>query len=182
MLSTRGTRAQRALQSGFTMLEVLISIIVISFGLLGVAGLQAFALKNNQSASLRLAATTLASDMIDRMKTNVEGVQNGNYNRPNVADYVTAVPSCLTTAGCTPQQLAQNDLNEWAQRVAAALPSGRGIVCLDSTPNDGGADFSDPRCDNTGTSIYVVKIWWLDDRTASASAGTQQLFWTAFNP
>jgi type IV pilus assembly protein PilV len=163
------------------MLEVLIAIVVIAFGLLGIAGLQAFAIKNNHSASLRITATTLANDMIDRMKANYLGVMGGDYNKPDTTDYGTAVASCLTTAGCTPQQLAQNDLNEWSQRIAAALPNGRGIVCLDSTPNDG-ANVAAPDCDNTGTTMYVVKVWWIDDRTATGSLATPQRFSWAFNP
>ena len=166
---------------GFTMLEVLIAIVVIAFGLLGIAGLQAFAMKNNYSASLRITATTLANDMVDRMKANYIAVTNGDYNKPNTTDYATAVASCLTTTGCTSQELAQNDLNEWAQRLAAALPNGRGIVCLDSTPNDGGT-VAAPACDNAGTTMYVVKIWWIDDRTATGSAATPQRFSWAFNP
>ncbi|MDB5923114.1 MAG: pilV 2 [Betaproteobacteria bacterium] len=166
---------------GFTMLEVLISIVVIAFGLLGIAGLQAYAIKNNHSASLRSTATSLANDMIDRMKANYIAVMNGDYNKPNSTDYSTAVASCLTTAGCTSAQLAQNDLNEWAQRVAAALPNGQGIVCVDSTPNDGNT-VAAPACDNTGTTMYVVKIWWIDDRSATGSLAAPQRFSWAFNP
>jgi type IV pilus assembly protein PilV len=166
---------------GFTMLEVLISIVVIAFGLLGIAGLQAFAIKNNHSASLRITATSMANDMIDRMKANYIAVMNGDYNKPNSADYGTAVASCLTTAGCTSQQLAQNDLNEWSQRLAASLPNGRGVVCLDSTPHDG-TTVAAPECDNTGTTMYVVKIWWIDDRTASGVPAAPQRFSWAFNP
>lgn len=172
---------QRTLIAGFTMLEVLISIVVIAFGLLGIAGLQAFAIKNNQSASLRLTASTLANDMVDRMKTNYVGVSNGDYNKPSTTDYGTAVASCLTPSGCTPQQLAQNDLNEWSVKVAAVLPNGRGIVCLDSTPNDG-VDATAPACDNTGVTIYTVKIWWLDDRTATGNPARPQRFSWPFNP
>src|SRR5918993_2666764 len=73
--------------AGFTMLEVMISIVIIAFGLLGIAGLQAFALKNSQSASARLTATTLASDIIDRMKTNVAGVSSGAYDQAAAAAY-----------------------------------------------------------------------------------------------
>ncbi len=71
--------------AGFTMLEVLIAIVVIAFGLLGIAGLQAFAVKNNHGASLRVTATTLASDMIDRIKSNYTAVTNGDYNKPSTA-------------------------------------------------------------------------------------------------
>jgi type IV pilus assembly protein PilV len=172
---------QRHRAAGFTMLEVMIAIVVIAFGLLGLAGLQAFSLKNNQSASLRVAATMLAADMVDRMKANFQGVIAGEYNKPNPADYGTAVPGCLTTSGCTPQELAQNDLREWADRIAAALPNANGIVCLDSTPNDG-ADQANPACDNAGATLYVIKIWWLDDRTQGNVAGARQRFVTAFNP
>jgi type IV pilus assembly protein PilV len=166
--------------AGFTMIEVLIAIVVSAIGLLGVAGLQAFALKNAHSSSLRLTASMLASDITDRMRNNFDGVTNGYYNKPNVAAYGNAVANCLTTAGCTSSELAANDLNEWAGRVAASLPNGVGIVCLDSTPNDG-ATSATPGCDNTGTSLYVVKIWWRDDRNG-ASAAPPQRFSTGFNP
>jgi type IV pilus assembly protein PilV len=177
----RGAPAGAAASRGFTMLEVLISIVVIAFGLLGIAGLQAYAIKNNYSASLRVTATSLASDMIDRMKANYVAVMNGDYNKPSTTAYTTSVANCLTTSGCTSSELAQNDLYEWAQRVAAALPNGKAIVCLDSTPNDG-VSAAAPACDNLGTTMYVVKIWWIDDRSATGALATPQLFAWAFNP
>lgn len=173
----------RAASSGFTLLEVLIAIVVVAFGLLGLAGLQLFALKNNQSASARVAATSLASDMIDRMKSNFQGVIAGDYNKPSTADYNTLNPTCNTT-GCTPAQLAQHDLSEWRLRVAQALPGGVGIVCVDSTPNDA-APLPPPAatsCDNTGVALYAVKIWWVDDRSQANPTGTLKYIYTAFNP
>jgi len=166
--------------TGFTLLEVLISIVIIAFGLLGIAGLQAFALKNNYSASMRLTATALAADMVDRMKTNIAGVGSGAYNAPTAAPYSPAnkVAACLST-GCTSAQMAANDLAEWGERVAAALPGGSAVVCLDSTPVDGTAP-GNAQCDDSGFVGYVIKIWWSDDRTSRTP--TTQLFWTAFNP
>lgn len=173
----------RQTSSGFTMLEVLIAIVVVSFGLLGLAGLQAFALKNNQSASLRVAATVLAADMVDRMKANFQGVINGEYNKPNTADYTGGVAGCNATAGCTPNELAQNDRFEWAQRVAATLPGGAGIVCLDSTATlPANPTPAAPGCDNAGATVYAIKIWWLDDRTQGNVAGNLKHVFTAFNP
>lgn len=178
----------RRTSHGFTMLEVLISIVIIAFGLLGVAGLQAFALKNNHSASLRLTATTLAADMIDRMRVNHEGVSQLAYHSPNRADYNTANPGCLVPAGaCSPAQLAQHDRFEWQTRIAAAMPNGAGIVCLDTSPNDG-VSADAPGCEGPGAGLpggdatWVIKIWWTDDRGPGASTATPQLFWTAFNP
>lgn len=176
----------RCKSGGFTMLEVLISIVIIAFGLLGVAGLQAFALKNNNSASLRTTATILAADMMERMRANHLG--HAGYNATSLGDYENPVATCLTPSGaCSPAQLAANDLAEWQDRVGAALPNGVGIVCLDTTPNDG-ANATAPACDGSGGGLaggqatWVIKIWWTDNRGAGATLATPQLFWTAFNP
>src|SRR5262245_37855713 len=168
--------------AGFTLLEVLITIVVVAFGLLGLAGLQVFALKNNQSAAMRVIATSLANDMIDRMKGNFGGVVAGGYNRPSTADYGTAVASCNQAGGCSSAELAQNDLKEWRDRVVASLPGGDGIICIDSTPADSAPTPASPGCDNTGVASYVVKIWWVDDRSQGNVAGTRKYLYTAFNP
>jgi type IV pilus assembly protein PilV len=169
--------------AGFTMLEVMIAIVVVAFGLLGLAGLQVFALQNNQNAALRSIATVLASDVIDRMKANFEGVVAGQYDRPNTADYTTEVPSCNDAAGCGPNDLAQNDLQEWADRVAQTLPGGVGVVCLDSRPDlPANPTPAAPGCNGEGATVYVVKIWWLDDRSQTNVAGNLRYTYTAFNP
>lgn len=178
---------KRSATAGFTMLEVLISIVVIAFGLLGVAGLQAFAVKNNQSAGTRITATTLAMDLVDRVHSNPPALTlPSGYNKPNISDYSTFNAACTTGTGCSPLMLAQNDLSEWSTLVAAALPSGRGIVCIDSTPNDG-VDANAPACDGTssdgnGIDNYVVKIWWRDDRTVTGVPAAPQRFAWNFIP
>src|SRR4029453_4315779 len=159
--------------SGFTLLEVLIAIVVVAFGLLGLAGLQLYALKNNHSAAMRVAATNLANDMIDRMKSNFQGVIAGNYNQSSTAAYQgPAVANCNQVAGCTAAELAQHDLNEWRLRLQAALPGGAGIVCVDSTPNDAAPTPAAPGCDGIGATLYTVKIWWVDDRSQANPTGT----------
>ena len=178
--------AARKASSGFTLLEVLIAIVVVAFGLLGLAGLQLFALKNNQSASARVTATGLANDMIDRMKANFAGVALGSYNQPLPGAYTgPPVAACNQVIGCSPAQLATHDLNEWSQRVAQALPGGVGIVCVDSTPNDNAPlppTLGPNTCDATGVAMYVIKIWWVDDRSTANPAGNLKYFFTAFNP
>jgi type IV pilus assembly protein PilV len=152
-----------AAQRGFTMLEVLISIVVIAFGMLGVAGLQAFALKNSQSASYRSVATVLANDIIDRIRANPVGATNNLYANGSSEGTSKEVASCLTASGCpSPQDLASNDLFEWHALIASALPGGAGILCHDQTPNDGQP--GDTKCDGAGA--LVVKIWWKDERNA----------------
>ena len=110
-------------EQGFAMLEVLITIVVISFGLLGLAGLQAVGLKNNQTAYLRSIATQQAYDMADRMRANFTGVQAGDYN--NISG-VGANQAC--SSACTPAQLAAYDRFSWNTANAALLPGGSGTV------------------------------------------------------
>jgi type IV pilus assembly protein PilV len=153
--------AQRSRARGFTLLEVLISILVVAFGLLGIAGLQAFALKNNQSASYRTVATALANDIIDRIHANPLGADQGHYNKSAIADYETGAG--IDCSGmCTPEQLASRDRYEWEQLVKTALPGGVGIVCVDGLPADA-ATTAAPSCDPG--KPYAVKIWWADERS-----------------
>jgi len=149
---------RRSGQSGFTLIEVLVSVIVLSIGLVGVAGLQATSLANNQSAIMRSQASALAYDLADRMRSNITSANAGMYD-PTAA---AAVASCATVAGCTPQELANNDLDQWITSLADNLPLGEGFVCIDSTPNDGSSSTA-PACDGVG-SQFSVKVWWDDNR------------------
>ena len=161
--------------AGFTLIEVLIAMVVLAVGLLGLAGLQATSLRNNLSAYNRSQATQLAYDLADRMRANVAGKATYTAMLPSAA---TVKSSCLSTSGCSIADMATNDLYEWncavaggcennTSPIAATLPGGQGIVCLDSTPNDG-TSAAVPNCDGAGNT-YAIKIWWDDDRSGAAS-------------
>ena len=98
---------------GFTLIEILVSLLVLSVGLLGLAALQGTALKNNNSAASRSQATFLAYDIIDRMRANPTAFDGGNYdNAYGVAP--TGGTNCQTTsANCTAAQMAAFDLDQW---------------------------------------------------------------------
>lgn len=70
------TRRQR----GVGLIEVLIAVLILSIGLLGIAGLQARALKNNQSSYERSQAVVLSYFMLDSMRANVAAARAGSYN------------------------------------------------------------------------------------------------------
>jgi type IV pilus assembly protein PilV len=70
---------------GMSLIEMLIAALVLSFGLLGLAGLQAVSLKNNQSAYLRSQATTIGYEILDRMRTDRENAIAGAYNSTSAA-------------------------------------------------------------------------------------------------
>lgn len=151
-------------QQGFTLLEILVAVLVLSFGLLGLAGLQAASIRSNHSAYLRTQATHLAYDMADRMRANSAGVEGGYYNNPTLA----TTPSCYTASGCTAMALARDDAARWNAELQALLPAGSaGVVCVDGTPLTGSPAAYD--CDNAAGANYVVKVWWRDDPTNPSS-------------
>ncbi|MCP4284250.1 MAG: type IV pilus modification protein PilV [Gammaproteobacteria bacterium] len=102
---------------GFTLVEVLVTVVIFSVGLLGLAGLQATGIKLNHSSLIRSQANLLAYDIIDCMRVN----------RSNVADYAVAVSAAPPSS---PTTLADSDLALWLGNLAAALPSGDGSVTL----------------------------------------------------
>jgi type IV pilus assembly protein PilV len=155
----------RLFQKGFTLLEVLIAVVVLSIGLLGLASLQVTNMQMNQQSLMRSQEAHLAYDMVDRMRVNMPGVNAGAYDLPTLP--TASDTNCTTTTGCTPAAMAAQDYFEWNSAVTAMLPGGDGIVCLDSTPQDG-TDSANPACDNTG-NMFAVKLWWDHDRdTATA--------------
>jgi len=150
-------------QAGFTLIEVLVSALILAIGLVGVAGLQAVSLKNNQSAYMPPQASALAYDLADRMSSNVAAANAGFYDPAAAAVRAT----CNTATGCSSQQLAQNDLSEWLAALLGNLPMGAGFVCIDSTPYDG-TGIGDPQCDGAGTQ-FTVKVWWDENRDGAVT-------------
>lgn len=110
--------------TGFTLIEVLIAMLVLAVGLLGLAALQASSLRNAQSAYNRSIATELAYDMVDRMRANIPG--KATY----IIGPATQIVNCVNTIGCTTAQMAKNDLYEWNLAVNTNLPSGASSVTV----------------------------------------------------
>jgi type IV pilus assembly protein PilV len=161
----------RATQAGSSLIEVLVSMTILAVGILGIGAMQTSTLKSNQNSYMRTQAIFHANDIVERMRSNVAGVESGAYNDPTPV----ATAACQTTNGCTALQMAANDVAQWETSVAAALPLGAATVCLDSTPVDGTAVA--PACNSSG-SVYVVKIFWDDDRDGTLN----QRFIMTFQP
>jgi len=131
---------------GFTLLEVLIALVIFSFGLLALAALMAKGLQYNTSALHRSYASSQAYDMADRMRANRLGVDAGNYDSVSGTG---SDPGCITS-GCNPAQMAQYDGWEWNKMNAAVLPNGSGTVKK-----------------KPGTSYYTISISWNENRFES---------------
>jgi len=170
----------RSTSVGFSLVEVLVALLVLSVGLLGLAGLQMRGLQANQMSYLRSQATQLAYDISDRMRANLAGVTAGSYNSGAAA---TDAALC-ETAECTSANMAQYDLKQWNDALAAQLPEGTGVVCLDDTPEDGSS--ASPACGGSGSGLYAIKVFWTersestDDRNRVVTQESR--FVTSFRP
>lgn len=110
-------------QSGSTLIEVLITVLVLSIGLLGMATLQFDAMKLNHDSFLRSQAVNLAYDMSDRIRVNRSGANAGDYSITIAA----TAPTVVTTPS-TPEEIADLDMNTWLNDLAAELPAGDGSI------------------------------------------------------
>lgn len=163
-METTETDKTADLQKGFTLLEVLIALLILSIGLLGLAALQTTGLRSNQMASMRTTATELAYDIADRMRANEHGMgvtrdpltkaityTNVDDDYIIAYDATEAVPTvdCATDI-CAPQQLAVYDLNQWRTAVRK-LPGGASSIAGPS-----GTEFN-----------HVITIYWDENRTGA---------------
>jgi len=148
-------------QTGVTLLEVLIAILILSFGLLGMLGLITNGLKITGSSNYRSIAAQQLTEMADMINANPALISA--YASPTSA--LTA--NCLTTAGCTPAQLPKMDYRLWLDNLSKTLPSGTGIVCLDASPSDGNS--TNFACSGVGRP--TVKICWNEHSRIATSGG-----------
>ncbi len=138
------------LAQGFTLLEVLVTVVVLSVGLLGVAGFQVSGLKSNDSSYLRSQATLYAYEIMDRMRANREAAAAGDYDR------ALSALSGLTTLGGN-ASIAEIDRYDWYRNLNAALPGAQGAIDCD-------ADL-----------VCTVTVQWDDARAAGGTAIKQQV-------
>lgn len=104
-------------EAGVSLLEVLITLVVVTIGLLGLVGLQTVSLQLNQGALVRSQATNLAYDITDRIRANW----------PSASAYNIAIDEA---AEASPSTLAAADLSEWREALNATLPDGTGSVSV----------------------------------------------------
>ena len=132
---------------GFTLLEVLIALLVLSIGLLGLAALQTTGLRSNQMASMRTLATQFTYDITDRMRSNPAGVAAGDYVIARTR--APASPAVNTT---------DTDLAEWRSNVAR-LPNGQSDITRCDTATL-------PAC---AQLTHIVTVYWNESRDPNTS-------------
>ncbi len=136
-------------QRGVSLVEVLVTIVVLSVGLMGLAGMHFQGLKNNQSAYFRSQATILAYNAVDAMRANRSSALNEAYD---------IAIGTLAPSGAT---IASTDLVSWKGNLLGSLPEGDGAIdCVKAT------------------AMCTVTVQWNDSIGVEGSAAQQFSFTT----
>jgi type IV pilus assembly protein PilV len=140
--------------AGFTVIEILVTMMVVAIGVLGAAGLQAFATKISHHGSLRSQAVILGVDLMERIEANNPAAMAGSYAP---ATWPTAITKDCISEYCQPSELATFDLVQFTQRLQAQLPSASISVAVS------GAD----------PVLYTVQINWRERISKSSGQAVQ---------
>jgi type IV pilus assembly protein PilV len=165
-MSTR-TGSLHARQRGFSLIEVLVSMFIVSLGILALTGLMQASARYGKTSEMRSIATLLANDIADHIRANTgasDPVTNtSSYNMllaytPTPAN---TAPSKDCSSACSPSELAQQDLYAWLKRLNLTLPGGDAYIQYRKPP--------------TANQRGVVDVWvaWTDPMP-SAVARTER--------
>ena len=159
-------KSNKQKQTGFTLIEILVSLLILSIGLLGLAALQLTGMKHSQSAHYRSLAVNLAYDIADRIRVN-----RGETYSTALTD---APPSVSTdcesnSVNCTPAQLATFDiahskcsLGDWDSN-----GTNTSTVCTNTLNVEGDLPLGDGAISKSG-DIYTITVKWDDTRSGTA--------------
>jgi len=152
-------------QRGSSLIESLISLVVLSFGTLGVAGLQVTSKQANLEAQQQLIATFLANDMVEKMRNN--SIVLDTYAGLDVGGSSIAeqpLPNCSGVNACTAVQLANQDRWLWEQGIDGATIK-KGAI------NAGGLVTPKGCITNNNGQVQVVISWYGKESLTDVGAG-----------
>jgi type IV pilus assembly protein PilV len=142
-------------QNGFTMIELLIALLILAVGLFGMASLMMTSMKSNQSAAMRSQASWLAYDIVERMRLNSAVATSSDSYEIAAATDAPLDPGCKAN-GCSPNNVAVLDLNEWKTQLGQAALTGS--------------------VDRAGTNAYTIVISWQEDSSTACGVANQCSF------
>ncbi|HEY0819751.1 MAG TPA: type IV pilus modification protein PilV [Rhizobacter sp.] len=130
--------------AGVSLIEVLVAIVIFSFGMLGLAGLQTRLMTYSQSSLMRSQAMALTDDVLDRMRVDRQNAVAGNWNT-NLDDAAASLPNGTNAY--------EFDLRGWKTEVETLLPAGRASILVDAAQNN----------------LVTVTVEWNDSRGTDAA-------------
>jgi type IV pilus assembly protein PilV len=160
-------------RGGFTLIEVMVALLILSIGLFGMLGITANSLKLTSSANFRTTAAQQAYAMAETLRANPSTLGAAAAGDATFMSTTPAsTPDCVKAAGCARGAFINNVVYMWQQAVQANLPNGAGTVCRDANaaatpPNTAGATIN---WNCTGSGQYVVKVCWNEARIAASGS------------
>jgi type IV pilus assembly protein PilV len=149
---------------GFTLLETLVALVVLSAGLLGAAALLLDSLRGQAGALRRIAALSLVGDMADRIRANPRGGIYYDTRTP-----APASSACGESSGCDSAQLAAADRAHFQSAASALFPR---IV------TDARVEFA-PATGPAAPARYLITLRWSDARSDATDSVALQVLWQA---
>lgn len=141
-------------ESGISMIEVLIAILILSIGVLGLANMQFLGLRNSQNSYQRTQAAALAYEMGDIMRENRAQAQASGFI---LTGTIPTAPSVdCKTSGCDAAQWAKYNIFNWYSKVNATLPLATAQISCASSCAQG--------------NVHTVTIAWDETRSGSTNA------------
>lgn len=129
-----GEKSAENKNRGVGLIEVLISLLIITIGILGMAGVHSSSLQYNQSSYVQSQATFLATDMLDRIQANSSLAKGGTSYQVGLDDLEfsqcieSSYPTNCEAGSCTPQEMAAYDILQWKFQLACQIPGSKGAV------------------------------------------------------
>ena len=168
-------------RTGFSLIEVLIAVTVLSTGLLGMLALQLNVMRATQEAHLETVALHLASDMAEQIRTVAASPDARHQWEQFDFDAATAAPAapavaCFgSKAACTPAQLAAFEIAQWKNRIKQQLPAGRVRACRDATPWQSAVQSASWSCNRQPDAAVWIKVGWRSESVASTAESAPKL-------
>lgn len=136
-------------QQGFTLIEMLVALVVLSVGFVGVAGLQLVSLRNGQDSIARSSSSFMAYSLIEAIHANSQDAASF------ASDWKTSVPDCDSALATV-----NGELNCFYNRVMTELPAGNAKITFDNS---------------TANKKVTIEISWLDKESKQTTAATNRL-------
>jgi type IV pilus assembly protein PilV len=153
----------RIFQSGFSLVELSVAMAVFSMGLGSLSMMLLAAIYGTTEARHQTVATIQANSLAEMIAMSSDAF--GHYISPPDSDTVACDEDF-----CPGEAMAAGNMIFWQTQLRNELPGGAGLVCRDSTPDDGNSE--DPSCDGAGA--VVIKVFWAESRHEDSEDGGQR--------
>lgn len=162
-------------QSGYTLVEVMIAVLVLSVGLAALGLLQVSTVQNTYNSNNRALAVMSAEAMIDRVRANIGSYELGAYTNLLVPG---PIGNCTDVSPCDPIAIAQSEFAAWNIELAQNLPQGSGVLCMDGA--DGDINDGTPGAPSCGGGVNVIKVFWRESHSVGGAGENVSNQWRVF--